>query len=56
MNNLTAMRLRASRFLSERYRQRERPDYFAEIFLWGVIVIMATWPMFVLIRAMEMLR
>ena len=56
MNNMTSMRIRASRFLSERYRQRERPSYFADFSLWGVIVITATWPMFTLIHAMGMLR
>ena len=56
MNNTTSMRLRASRFLSERYMQRERPGYFADLFLWAVIVITVTWPMFALVHAMEMLR
>ena len=48
--------IRASRFLSERYRQRERPGYFIDIFLWALIVIIAMWPMFALLGAMEMLR
>jgi hypothetical protein len=54
--NTIPMRIRASRFLSERYRQRERPGYFADLFLWAVIVITVTWPMFALAHAMEMLR
>ena len=56
MNNMTSMRLRASRFLSERYHHRERPGYFADFFVWGVIVIVATWPMFTLVHAMGTLR
>ena len=56
MNNMTSMRIRVSRFLSERYQQRERPGYFADLLLWGVIVIVAMWPMFVLAQAMEGLR
>jgi hypothetical protein len=57
MKATTSMRMRASRFLSERYRQRERPGYFADLFLWGVIVItVVIWPLFPLAHAMETLR
>lgn len=35
MNNTTWMSIRTSRFLGERYRQRERPGYFADLFLLG---------------------
>ena len=56
MNNITSIRIRIARFLSERYRQRERPGCFADLFLWAVIVVIAAWPMFPLARAMEMLR
>jgi hypothetical protein len=56
MKDTISMRLRASRFLSERYHQRERPCCFAEVFLWAVIVIIAVWPMFGLVHAMELLR
>jgi hypothetical protein len=56
MNNKPSMRLRASRFLSERYQQRERPCYFTDLFLWTLIVVTATWPMFGLVHAMGMLR
>jgi len=56
MNNMPSMRLRASRFLSERYQQRERPSYFTDLFLWALIVIVSMWPMSALVQAMEMLR
>lgn len=56
MNNTTSVRLRVARFLGERYWQRERPGYFADFFLWGVIVITAVWPMFSLLHVMELLR
>jgi hypothetical protein len=56
MNDMAPMRIRASRFLSERYRQRERPRYFTDFFFWSVIVITETWAMFTLIHAMAMLR
>ena len=56
MNNLTSMRVRASRFVSERYRLRERPGFFADLFCWGLIVIIVMWPLFSLAHAMKMLR
>jgi hypothetical protein len=57
MKATTSMRMRASRFLSERYRQRGRPGYFADLFLWGVIIItVVIWPLFPLAHAMETLR
>jgi hypothetical protein len=56
MTNIPSMRLRASRFLSERYQQRERPCYFTDLFLWTLIVIVATWPMSALGHAMGMLK
>jgi hypothetical protein len=50
------MRLRAFRFLSERYYRRERTGYFPELFLFGLIVITATWPMFSLANALAVLK
>jgi hypothetical protein len=50
------MRLRAFRFLSERYHRRERPGYFPELFLFALIVITATWPMFSLASALAVLK
>ena len=51
MKTNTTMRLRASRFLSDRYAQRERPSYLAEFLVFGLIVITATWPIFSLVHA-----
>ena len=56
MNNMSSMRVRFARFLSERYEQRERPSCLADLLLWGVVIMVATWPMFMLARAMEMMR
>jgi hypothetical protein len=56
MINLTSMRLRASRFLSERYQQRERPCYFTDLFLWTLIVIVSIWPITTIVHAMGMLK
>ena len=56
MKTRIPMRVRASRFLYERFRNRERPAYVAELLLWGLIVILATWPMLSLAAAIETLR
>jgi hypothetical protein len=52
MKTTASMRLRVSRFLSDRYTQRERPGYFTELFVFALIIITATWPIFSLARAM----
>ena len=52
LDSKTSMRLRAFRFLSERYAQRERPSVAAEFILFAVIVLTATWPMFTLANAL----
>jgi hypothetical protein len=47
------MRLRAFRYLSERYAKRERPiDGAAEFLLFALIVLTVTWPMFTLAHAL----
>jgi hypothetical protein len=56
MKNMGEMRVRVARFLSERYEQRERPSYLADLLLWGVVVMIATWPMVMLAHIMEMGR
>jgi hypothetical protein len=56
MKTRIPMRVRASRFLYERFRHRERPAYIAELLLWGLIVIIASWPMVSLAAAIETLR
>jgi len=49
----TSMRLRAFRFLSERFAQRERPNVAAEFFLFAVIVVTSTWSILSLAHAMR---
>ena len=41
MKPTTPMRIRASRFLTDRYAYRERPDYLIELVAFGIIVITA---------------
>ena len=56
LNSKTSMRLRAFRFLSERYTQRERPSVAAEFILFALIVLTATWPMVTLVHVMSLHR
>jgi hypothetical protein len=54
-SNMSA-RLRAFRFLSERFTQRERTGVVAEFILFALIVLTATWPMFSLAHALRLMR
>jgi hypothetical protein len=49
-------RLRAFRFLSERFAQRDRTGVVAECILFALIVLTATWPMFSLAHALRLMR
>jgi hypothetical protein len=55
LDSKMSARLRAFRFLSERFAQRDRPSYAAELILFVLIVLTATWPMFSLAHAMSSL-
>jgi len=41
MESTTPIRIRASRFLTDRYAYRERPDYLIELVAFGIVVITA---------------
>ena len=56
LDSNTSMRLRAFRFLSERYTQCERPSVAAEFILFALIVLTATWPMFTLAHTLGLSR
>jgi hypothetical protein len=48
---------RISRFLEERYLHRARPHYLPELAGFGVILILAVWPMLSLVAtALEKMR
>ena len=49
----TSMRLRAFRFIGERFAQRERPSVAAELVLFAVIVLTSTWSILSLVHAMR---
>jgi hypothetical protein len=42
MKTNNSVRVRASRFLSDRYAYRERPDYLIELVAFGIIIITLT--------------
>jgi hypothetical protein len=42
MKSTNSLRVRASRFFSDRYAYRERPDYLIELVAFGIIVIIVT--------------
>jgi len=56
MKTRTSIRIRVSRFLSQRYIQREGPNYFPELGLFGILVITAIWPILPLASALAALR
>lgn len=56
MESNRPLRVRIARFLSDRYAQRERPDYLPELLVLGIIVIAATWPILALVAAMAIVR
>ncbi len=51
-NSGTPIRLRAFRFVSARFAQRDRTGVFAEFFLFGLIAVTATWAMIPLVQAL----
>jgi hypothetical protein len=49
----TSLRLRAFRFVGERFAQRERPNVAAEFALFAVIALTSTWSILALAHAMR---
>ena len=47
-----SLRVRASRFFSDRYAYRAQPDYLSELVAFGIIVFIAVWPIVLLANAM----
>jgi len=52
MKTTKSIRVRASRFLSDRYAYRAQPNYVSELVAFAIIVIAAIWPVFLLAAAM----
>jgi len=47
-----SMRFRASRFFSDRYAYRAEPNYLSELVAFGMIVLIAVWPIILVANAM----
>jgi hypothetical protein len=54
LNSKSSTLSRIGRFLSERYAQRERPNVVAESLLFGLIVLISSWPMVTLVQVMSL--
>jgi hypothetical protein len=52
MDTTNSLRVRASRFLTDRYAYRAQPDYLSELVAFGMIVFIAVWPIILLANAM----
>jgi hypothetical protein len=52
MKKTTPTRIRVRRFITDRYAYRTQPNYLSELLVFGIIVLTATWPIFVLASAM----
>jgi len=52
MKKTTPTRIRVRRFITDRYAYRTQPNYLSELVVFGIIVLTATWPIFVLASAM----
>jgi len=56
MEATNSMRVRASRFFSHRYAYRAQPNYLSELVAFGLIVLIAIWPIILLANAMSAAR
>ena len=52
MKSTTPTRIRVRRFITDRYAYRAQPNYSSELVAFGIIVLTAVWPIFVLASAM----
>ncbi len=52
MKSSTPTRIRVRRFITDRYAYRTQPNYISELVVFGIIVLTAAWPVFLLAGAM----
>jgi hypothetical protein len=52
METTNSIRVRASRFFSDRYAYRAQPNYLSELVAFGIVVSIAVWPIILLANAM----
>jgi hypothetical protein len=51
MKSTTPIRIRVRCFLTDRYAYRTQPTYLSELVVFGLIVVTASWPLFLLASA-----
>jgi len=54
MEPTNSMRVRAARFLTDRYAYRTQPNYLSELVAFGIVVLIAVWPMLLLASVMAL--
>jgi len=54
MKPTTSTRTRGRRFLTDRYAYRTQPNYLSELVAFGIVVLVAVWPMFLLAGVMAL--
>jgi hypothetical protein len=54
METTSSMRVRAARFFTDRYAYRTQPNYLSELVVFGIVVLIAVWPMFLLAGVMAL--
>jgi len=52
MKSTTPTRICVRRFITDRYAYRTQPNYISELVVFGIIVLSAAWPVFLLAGAM----
>ena len=52
METTNSIRIRASRFFTDRYAYRAQPNYLFELVAFGIIVVTSVWPIFLLANAL----
>jgi hypothetical protein len=51
MKETTPMRIRIRRFITDRHAYRAKPDYLPELIAFGIVVVLVSWPVFLLVSA-----
>ena len=52
MKTTNSLRVRVSRFFSDRYAYKAQPNYLSELVAFGVIAATVVWPVLLLAHAM----
>jgi hypothetical protein len=51
MKDTTPTRIRIRRFITDRYAYRTQPDYLPELIAFAVVLVVVSWPIFLLASA-----